>query len=231
MPCPFIFPIADYKVRIRENKIPAKDNIEIQFVDPLSSFLVTAINQQNIECALGCSTANQTPEYVRIEKNSYNSERNSVILKRGLSPYADNFGGEIKKYETINAGSLILDFGKWRPYQISQLVNRVCDFDENIVDYIAKNLPLATTLQSGSVRVAYKDPSLQSVSSQAITTDNPSFNELMKAFYGNSSIDYGSLPSANMLTKTTQMLQLFNAMTVTPARHAAFLAHINSFPS
>ena len=135
------------------------------------------------------------------------------------------------KYQVVSSGSLILDFGKWRPFQILQLINKVCAYDDNIIDYISKNLPVATRTTSGSVRVAYKDPSLQSASSQVITTDNPAFDKMMQSFYGTASLDYTSVATVDMNTRATQILQVLNAATLTPNRQAAYLAHINSFPS
>jgi hypothetical protein len=231
MNCPYIFPAADAKLTIVQNKLPATDNTTITFVKPLPSYLVTAINSSNVEAGLGCSsTPNKIQEYVRIQKGSYNSENNTVKLKRGLSPYADNFGGEIQSLTTVSSGAITLDFGKWRPYQVSQLVNKVCDLDNNAIEYISKNLPVATESKTGGVVTAYKDPTTLFMPSKVITTDNPAFTKLFESIYGVPNIDYSSAVSAQMQKRMSQITQILQAQTKSDTRFNNLLTQINSLP-
>lgn len=226
------YPIGDFKIRIKENNIPAKTSpIRVQLItsdlpQELLTTLISEISLRDVEAKLSC--VNPT-EWIKIEKGSYNSTSQSVSIIRGLATTSNGITPiTLQPVRTISSGSLFLSFGDWRPENIKKIVDDLYNLKNDAINFLAKSIPLATTTNAGTVNVAYRSSSSAiNTPSTVITIDTPAIVAIDTAILGHTP-NYLSNVDIVDQDRLSRLKRIFDAATVSETKTIAFINLINS---
>ena len=160
--------------KLLQSRLSSSQQTQVVTVkEPLDNNLIELINTASITAKItsngGCY------ELVEITKGSYSKNNNTFTITRNISPYANSGAG--MNMQITNSRDLEISFDVFNASKFQTIIDALnCNSEGSII---------ATTNQSGTVKVAYQNNQIgNNVARSAITNDAEAISQLFYSIFG-----------------------------------------------
>lgn len=176
------------------------DKQRISLEGRLPAAIISMINGSHIYA--GIRSRNQHLELVQIDKSSYRTDGNSIVIIRGVSPYANN--AFEMPVDFSSPQQLYLDFSTIAPFT---LANQNSENQPQV--YVN-----SATDKAGLIGVAYKGSNLSASDMQkAVTIDTPALIKLYSLIYNDPKVVNTQLLDDAAIIRADTIKELFDFIT------------------